>query len=748
LGRVEEAAGEYEAAIRFGATGPEPHFYLGLIHLKSHHVVEAVPRFEAALQISPEYQLARDALDAARNYLLADSAMATGAYQQAITGFTRYLSFYPGDAQVRQRLEQAQQSVAVADTVAGSGSSAMIAADSIVLVQQDSLSSADSLGFVILSAEDSSRREANITAPAEFEQPELSAGEDDVAFMPPPSQSTVDLRSDSSGPPAQGQDIVAATDSTSLPISASSTRLPYLLAAAGVLFILGGGYFLVTHRGRASAGGQPVGAAPSDSTETPRQLGRYEIHEEIGRGAMGVVYKAWDPRLERWVVLKTIRADRGPLVEAATEKLRQRLLREARAAARLTHPHIVTVYDVEEDDRNIFIAMEFIHGETLAEVLSRSGPLQPRRALRLLRQVVLALEYAHSHGVVHRDIKPSNIMVEPGDQVKVMDFGVAKLLSSKFTQTGELLGTASYMAPEQIDGRDPDGRADIFSAGVVLYECLTGELPFRGDTIPAILYEILHSEPQPISHHSPDLIATLDPILSRALAKDVDARFQTAAEFAQALDQAEENFQSEAILLIEVNSSGQLMERLGEKAARAIFSRFEQCATQAMSRHRPESLKSTGDGILAIFADASQAVAAAIDVYHTVRRSEPGPDGQHSIDLRGSIHVGETRTIENGDRISEDFVTSFLVLGITEKDRVRAPENETAAIPQGTRLLLTGAAHRTLGPRAELPVRFLGVFSPRNAISPQELFEVEWQKVPADHFIDGEMSMQKAAETG
>ncbi|HEX9254927.1 MAG TPA: serine/threonine-protein kinase, partial [Candidatus Angelobacter sp.] len=252
-------------------------------------------------------------------------------------------------------------------------------------------------------------------------------------------------------------------------------------------------------------------------------VGRYEITGELGRGAMGVVYKALDPTIGRTVALKTMRLDVHGL--DAKEMVR-RFQNEARAAGVLNHPNIVTIYDAGEQDGIFYIAMEFIEGTTLHEVLAEQRVLATDQVLQLTRQICRGLDYAHSNGIVHRDIKPANIMITGNGTVKIMDFGIAKS-GGQVTNTGQVLGTPNYMAPEQVKGRQLDGRSDLFSLGVILYEMLTGEKPFVGQNVTTIIYKIVNENP--ITPR--DLDVTVHPglsaIVTKALAKAPDDRYQT-----------------------------------------------------------------------------------------------------------------------------------------------------------------------------------------------------------------------------
>ncbi len=261
-------------------------------------------------------------------------------------------------------------------------------------------------------------------------------------------------------------------------------------------------------------------------------VGRYEITGELGRGAMGVVYKAKDPTIGRTVALKTMRLDVHGL--DAAEMVR-RFQNEARAAGVLSHPNIVTIYDAGEQDGIFYIAMEFIQGTTLHELLADQRILPADDVIQYSRQICRGLDYAQSHGIVHRDIKPANIMITANGTVKIMDFGIAKSGGS-MTSTGQVLGTPNYMSPEQVKGRPLDGRSDLFSFGVILYEMLTGEKPFVGQNVTTIIYKIVNENP--IAPR--DLDVTVHPGLSaivvRALAKSPDERYQSGADLVHDLE--------------------------------------------------------------------------------------------------------------------------------------------------------------------------------------------------------------------
>jgi serine/threonine protein kinase len=278
----------------------------------------------------------------------------------------------------------------------------------------------------------------------------------------------------------------------------------------------------------------------SSSGDAPAYLGRYRIERVLGRGAMGIVYLAFDPHIERPVALKTIRDDLLGVsgTHSSTQGLSARFLNEARAAGRLVHPNIVSVYDYGESDDTAFIAMEYVQGESLAARLARHAAagtlIEPTRALGWFSQLLDGLEYAHEAGVIHRDIKPANLLIAQRGECKITDFGIARIDASQLTQAGALIGTPSYMSPEQFTGDPVDARADLFSAAVVLYEIMTGVCPFVG-TASAVMRHILDDDPRLPSECVPGLPSYLDAMLMKALAKRPEGRYACAREWREAL---------------------------------------------------------------------------------------------------------------------------------------------------------------------------------------------------------------------
>ena len=259
-------------------------------------------------------------------------------------------------------------------------------------------------------------------------------------------------------------------------------------------------------------------------------LGRYEVLGELGQGAMGVVYKARDPLIDRVVAIKTINLS---LAMDEKEEYEGRFYQEAKAAGRLNHPNIVTIYDVGKSGDVAYIAMELLEGRELRDIMNEGALLPIDQVLNIVAQVAQGLAYAHEYEIVHRDVKPSNIMVIRDGHVKITDFGIARMASSSVrTQTGMVLGSPKYMSPEQVMGKSIDQRSDIFSLGVMLYEMLTGQAPFDGENVNAIMYQTLNGIPPPPNTANPAVPEMVNFIVAKALAKGVDDRYQNAKDFA------------------------------------------------------------------------------------------------------------------------------------------------------------------------------------------------------------------------
>jgi serine/threonine-protein kinase len=259
-------------------------------------------------------------------------------------------------------------------------------------------------------------------------------------------------------------------------------------------------------------------------------LGRYEIERELGKGAMGAVYLGKDPKISRTVAIKTMALSQE-FEEDELEEVKERFFREAETAGRLTHPNIVTIFDAGDEHDLAYIAMEFLKGDDLSKFVKKDSLLPLEQVLTLIQRSADGIDYAHKHNVVHRDIKPANIMWDPdSDTVKITDFGIARITDSSKTKTGMVLGTPSYMSPEQLAGKKVTGQSDIFSLGVMLFQMVTGKLPFTGDSMASLMYKIAnekHPSPESIN---PDVPRCVTVIINRAMEKDVTKRYQHGSD--------------------------------------------------------------------------------------------------------------------------------------------------------------------------------------------------------------------------
>ncbi len=271
------------------------------------------------------------------------------------------------------------------------------------------------------------------------------------------------------------------------------------------------------------------------------KLGRYQIEGILGKGAMGLVYGGIDPAIDRKVALKTIRLDFLSDPEEM-EEMKKRLFLEAQAAGKLNHPNIVTIYDVGSEGAMQYIAMEQIEGQTLEDMIKREVNFNFKIVARMIHQICLALQYAHDAGIVHRDIKPANLMVLPDYSIKVMDFGIARVESSSMTKTGVAMGTPNYISPEQLQGQKIDGRSDLFSLGIVFYEMLVGERPFKGDNLTSLIYSIVNTEPEEPSKKNPRIPPLFDHIVGKLLKKNPAERYQRASDISAALSDFVQSF--------------------------------------------------------------------------------------------------------------------------------------------------------------------------------------------------------------
>ncbi|HSR70609.1 MAG TPA: protein kinase [Acidobacteriota bacterium] len=294
--------------------------------------------------------------------------------------------------------------------------------------------------------------------------------------------------------------------------------------------------------------------------ESP-QFGRYQILERLGKGGMGVIYKAHDSQLDRVVAVKTILPE-----FLASDEVKERLVREAQAAARLQHPNVVTIYDIgEAEDGRLYFAMEYVRGRSLREIIPQRLPLE--RRLEIMADICKALGFAHRHGIVHRDVKPTNVLLADDGTVKLFDFGIAHLAGSSLTRTGVAIGTPEYMSPEMVEGGELDARSDIFSCGVMLYEMLTRNNPFRSDRITTTMYQIVHADPPNLRELRPNLPEDLERILRRMLAKRPEERYADMNQVVEDL----EHIVSRGLLnkAIKAKELGDLMDQVEAKVNEA-----------------------------------------------------------------------------------------------------------------------------------------------------------------------------------
>src|SRR5437667_6614584 len=281
-----------------------------------------------------------------------------------------------------------------------------------------------------------------------------------------------------------------------------------------------------------------------------RRLGKFELHQLIGEGAMGVVWKAYDSVLRRYVALKLL-----PARVSRTGDIRERFLREARAAGVLQHSNIVTIYDLGEAENQLFIAMELVDGRDLSAIITEHEPLPLERKLDIVIEVLEALTYAHNRGVIHRDIKPSNVRIATDGGIKIMDFGIARLQSAEFTGSGAIVGTPSYMAPEQITNGAIGPATDLFAVGCLLYELLGYRKPFEAETIHGVLYQVLTTDPPALRTMAPSIPAALERVVTKAMNKVPEDRYDSAQQMQSAL----------VAIRAALSGAGQTTERLGPR---------------------------------------------------------------------------------------------------------------------------------------------------------------------------------------
>ncbi len=377
-----------------------------------------------------------------------------------------------------------------------------------------------------------------------------------------------------------------------------------------------------------------------------KKLGRYEIIQALGQGAMGIVYKGVDPKIGRTVALKTLKTT-GELPENQLVEFKRRFSQEAQSAGRLNHPNIVTVYDVGEEEGVAFIAMEFIKGKPLDEMISEKQPLSVDQIVTIMGQICEGLGYAHRNGVIHRDIKPANIVLTEDGSAKITDFGIAKITSTSATQTGTIMGTPSYMSPEQITGKSVDNRSDIFSLGAVFYELLTYEKAFPGDNITTVMYRIVNENPSPVSAINLSMPTQFNPIIQKALAKNPADRYADAESMGRdilAYKNAAAHTAGATVVINPDDFKGTVVMSAPPVTATVVQAPEPQTTPPAPAK-KPSRTKA--------FIGAGAALAAAVAVYFAFfgPSSQPTPssdgvavgNGSGSLEISTNILEGEAR---------------------------------------------------------------------------------------------------------
>ena len=434
------------------------------------------------------------------------------------------------------------------------------------------------------------------------------------------------------------------------------------------------------------------------------KLGKYQIRRELGKGAMGVVYEGFDPVIERVVAIKTILPQE--LGAEESQSAMARFKREAQAAGRLNHPHIVAIYDygevVAEDDHTMvaapadaqaqqervaYIAMEFVKGKELRDYFEANERFALPEVQRIMGEMLSAVGHAHSHGVVHRDMKPANLIVLDDGSIKVADFGIARVEKSELTQAGTVMGTPSYMSPEQFMGQTVDGRSDIFSCGVILYQFLTGEKPFTGNTT-TIMYKVLREEPLAPSMLNVALPAAFDAVVKKAMAKSPDARYQTAQEFSDAIKAAVAGKPGDQTVINADFSSASPPTSVSTSAA----AKAAQTPATAQSQHTPNGVELKSKAPLLALAGVAAALVLGGIGYMALQRSTPTMSqatkeatpvaGSTSSQLPGTQSTGAPAPTLNNEPVLEPGTMVISALGLVDPKDPKFKGDEAAALAE------------------------------------------------------------------
>jgi serine/threonine protein kinase len=384
-------------------------------------------------------------------------------------------------------------------------------------------------------------------------------------------------------------------------------------------------------------------------------LGRYEIVGELGQGAMGVVYKATDPLIDRIVAIKTITLS---LAQEEREEYEGRFYQEAKAAGRLSHPNIVTIFDVGRSGDIAYIAMEFLQGRELRDILNDEKLLPVDQVLDIVAQVALGLAYAHEHGIIHRDVKPSNIMVLRDGHAKITDFGIARMASAAVrTQTGMVLGSPKYMSPEQVMGKLTDQRSDIFSLGVMLYEMLTGQPPFTGENVNAIMYQTLNAIPQPPSSLNSAVPDMLNFIVAKALAKDIENRYQNARDLANDLRACRGTVPSSPVSVDIAKSA--LVDSMPKVSSGDVDAEEE--SDPALTMRLSPSFDSVGATMRLAVMTASQEDVDELSKTFKMTRPSPEEIDRAAPQPKVTLHEGDIQSTRGGGLMLMVIITLILI---------------------------------------------------------------------------------------
>ncbi|MCB0832898.1 MAG: serine/threonine protein kinase, partial [Bacteroidetes bacterium] len=393
----------------------------------------------------------------------------------------------------------------------------------------------------------------------------------------------------------------------------------------------------------------------------PKKLGRYEVTEQLGQGAMGIVYRGVDPAIGRTVALKTLKTT-GEIPEQQLVEFKRRFTQEAQSAGRLQHPNIVTIFDVGEEQGLAYIAMELIQGKGLDEYVAAKHPFSIDQIVDIMVQICDGLGYAHRNGVIHRDIKPANIILTDDSKAKITDFGIAKITSTSATQTGMVVGTPSYMSPEQITGRGVDNRSDIFSIGAVFYELLTHERAFPGDNITTVMYRVVHENPAPIATVNMAVPAQFQNILSKAMAKNPDDRYPDAESMGKDIKNYRDSASSEM--------GATMVFKPGEPQGTVMMSSYNPPGTQSTTVN-PAEKKTSGNALRKLPVLAAAGVVVLLLSWLLIRPSGP-PTGDS---MSGNASLEVIANILSG-HVLLDSIPFELKHGKVTIDKIDAAEHE------------------------------------------------------------------------